>query len=174
MVGLKIKEYLDAKGIKYSYLAEKTGMPMNILSPTLNGKRKLSAEEYFIICEALGVSAEIFSPDGEERGDQMEQMKKEIESLKKKTFYLQLLITVTLINVIFFSITQTRQYCSVMSYYRQTIELNQDLNQILQDTNQLEEEILSKIRQILIAKTVKNLKIEKDYSIVCKVRFFHE
>lgn len=44
----------------------------------------------------------------------MEQMKKEIESLKKKTFYLQLLITVTLINVIFFSITQTRQYCSVM------------------------------------------------------------
>ena len=76
----------------------------------------------------------------------MEQMKKEIESLKKKTFYLQLLITVTLINVIFFSITQTRQYCSVMSYYRQTFELNQDLNQILQDTNQLEEEILSKIR----------------------------
>ena len=76
----------------------------------------------------------------------MEQMKKEIESLKKKTFYLQLLITVTLINVIFFSITQTRQYCSVMSYYRPTIELNQDLNQILQDTNQLEEEILSKIR----------------------------
>ena len=73
----------------------------------------------------------------------MEQMKKEIESLKKKTFYLQLLITATLINVIFFSITQTRQYCSVM---RQTIELNQDLNQILQDTNQLEEEILSKIR----------------------------
>ena len=60
----------------------------------------------------------------------MEQMKKEIESLKKKTFYLQLLITVTLINVIFFSITQTRQYCSVMSYYRQTIELNQELNQI--------------------------------------------
>ena len=91
-------------------------------------------------------------------------MKKEIESLKKKTFYLQLLITVTLINVIFFSITQTRQYCSVMSYYRQTIELNQDLNQILQDTNQLEEEILSKIRQILIAKTVKNLKIEKGHS----------
>lgn len=39
MVGLKIKEYLDENGIKYSYLSEKTGMPMNILSPTLNGKR---------------------------------------------------------------------------------------------------------------------------------------
>lgn len=76
----------------------------------------------------------------------MEEMKKEIESLKKKTFYLQLFITVTLINVIFFSITQAKQYCSVMNYYRQTIELNQDLNQLLQETNQLEEEILSKIR----------------------------
>lgn len=76
----------------------------------------------------------------------MEEMKREIESLKKKTLYLQLLTTVILINVIFFSITQTRQYCTVMSYYRQTIELNQDLNQILQDANRLAEEILSKIR----------------------------
>lgn len=76
----------------------------------------------------------------------MEEMKKEIESLKKKTFYLQLFIAVTLINVIFFSITQVKQYCSVMNYYRQTIELNQDLNHLLQETNQLEKEILSKIR----------------------------
>jgi len=76
----------------------------------------------------------------------LEEMKKEIESLKKKTFYLQLFIAVTLINVIFFSITQVKQYCSVMNYYRQTIELNQDLNHLLQETNQLEKEILSKIR----------------------------
>lgn len=78
--------------------------------------------------------------------DILEEMKKEIESLKKKTFYLQLFIAVTLINVIFFSITQVKQYCSVMNYYRQTIELNQDLNHLLQETNQLDEEILSKIR----------------------------
>lgn len=32
MVGLKIKEYLDENGIKYSYLSERAGMPMNILS----------------------------------------------------------------------------------------------------------------------------------------------
>lgn len=49
MVGLKIKEYLDENGIKYSYLSEKTGMPMNILSPTLNGKRKMSAEQCNLI-----------------------------------------------------------------------------------------------------------------------------
>lgn len=63
MVGLKIKEYLDENGIKYSYLSERTGMPMNILSPTLNGKRKMSAEEYFMICKILGLSAETFAPD---------------------------------------------------------------------------------------------------------------
>jgi transcriptional regulator with XRE-family HTH domain len=64
VVGLRVKQYLDENGIKYSYLSEKTGIPMNMLSPTLNGKRKMSAEEYFMICEVLGVSAELFSPSG--------------------------------------------------------------------------------------------------------------
>lgn len=63
MVGLKVKKYLDENGIKYSYLSEKSGIPMNMLSPTLNGKRKLSVEEYFTICEVLGLSAETFAPD---------------------------------------------------------------------------------------------------------------
>lgn len=75
----------------------------------------------------------------------MEEMKKEIESLKRKTLYLFFLILTILINTIFFSIIQVRQYCSIMNYYRQTIDLNKDLNQILQETNQLQEEILSKI-----------------------------
>ena len=44
MIGLKVKKYLDENGIKYSYLSEKAGIPMNMLSPTLNGKRKMSAE----------------------------------------------------------------------------------------------------------------------------------
>lgn len=70
MVGLKIKEYLDENGIKYSYLSEKTGMPMNILSPTLNGKRKMSAEEYFMICGILGLPAETFAPDTQDDGQE--------------------------------------------------------------------------------------------------------
>lgn len=76
----------------------------------------------------------------------MEDTKKEIESLKKKTSYLGLLTLVVLINTVFFSLTQVKQYCSIMNYYEQTIELNQDLNQILENTNQLQEEILSKIQ----------------------------
>ncbi len=75
----------------------------------------------------------------------MEEMKKEIESLKRKTLYLFFLVLTISINTIFFSIIQVRQYCSIMNYYRQTIDLNKDLNQILQETNQLQEEILSKI-----------------------------
>lgn len=63
MIGLKVKKYLDENGIKYSFLSEKTGIPMNILSPTLNGKRRMSVEEYFMICEALGLSAEVFAPE---------------------------------------------------------------------------------------------------------------
>lgn len=76
----------------------------------------------------------------------MEEMKKEVESLKKQTLYLKFIVAVMMINVIFFSITQVKQYCSVMNYYRQTIELNQEINQILRETNQLQEEILSKTR----------------------------
>ena len=66
MVGLKVKKYLDENGIKYSFLSEKTGIPMNILSPLLNGKRKLSAEEYFVICEVLELPADTFKPEEQE------------------------------------------------------------------------------------------------------------
>ena len=61
MVGLKIKKYMDENGIKYSFVADKIGMPMNIFSPKINGKKKLTAEEYLSICEALGVDASFFS-----------------------------------------------------------------------------------------------------------------
>lgn len=57
-----MKKYLDENGIKYSFLSEKTGMPMNILSPLLNGKRKMSVEEYFMICEALELPVDTFEP----------------------------------------------------------------------------------------------------------------
>ena len=69
LIGLKVKKYLDEKGIKYSFLSEKIGMPMNLLSPLLNGKRKMSVEEYFTICEALGVSVDTFSPENESEED---------------------------------------------------------------------------------------------------------
>ena len=63
MLGNRIKEYLDSKGIRYSYLSEKTGIPANILSPMLNGKREIKALEYFSICSALDIPLETFAED---------------------------------------------------------------------------------------------------------------
>ena len=36
MLGTKIKAYLDDNGIRYTHISEKTGIPMNVLSPMLN------------------------------------------------------------------------------------------------------------------------------------------
>lgn len=67
LIGIKVKEYLDENGIKYSYLSEKIGMPMNTLSLLLNGKRKMSVEEYFTICEALELPVNTFEPEEPEK-----------------------------------------------------------------------------------------------------------
>ena len=65
MLGLKVKEYLDRKGIKYSDISKKTGIPMNILSIIFNGKRGMKAGEYISICDAIGVPLDMFAEDPE-------------------------------------------------------------------------------------------------------------
>lgn len=67
MCGLRVKHYLDNNGIKYSFVSEKTGIPMNILSPTLNGKRKMSAEEFILICKVLRISTDYFADKPNEK-----------------------------------------------------------------------------------------------------------
>lgn len=61
LLGSRIKEYLDDNGIKYTHVSEKTGIPMNALSPLLNEKRDVKATEYFVICHALNVPLTKFS-----------------------------------------------------------------------------------------------------------------
>ena len=65
LIGIKVKQYLDENGIKYSFLSEKIGIPMNVLSPLLNGKRKMRVEEYFLICNALELPVDTFEPEEE-------------------------------------------------------------------------------------------------------------
>ena len=60
MVGSRIKDYLDKRGIKYTFISEAVGLPANVFSNMLNEKRKITAEEYFKICRAVGVSANEF------------------------------------------------------------------------------------------------------------------
>lgn len=56
----RIKQYLAENGISQTYVSKKAGIPLSKLSLSLNGKRKMTLEEYAIVCKALGVNAERF------------------------------------------------------------------------------------------------------------------
>lgn len=53
MIAKNIKDYIDSKGISQTYISNKTGIPLPKLNGKLNGKVRITAEEFFIICEAL-------------------------------------------------------------------------------------------------------------------------
>ncbi len=62
MLGTKIKEYISSAGLKFISIAEKTNIPVNTFSAMMNGKRKITAEDYFAICSALNVPLDTFAP----------------------------------------------------------------------------------------------------------------
>ena len=59
-VGLKIKSFLQAHGIKQKHISNVTGITTAKLNQSLNGHRRLSFEEYVAICNALNVSVTEF------------------------------------------------------------------------------------------------------------------
>ncbi len=67
-VGQKIKEYIETRGIKQSFLADAMGTTVVKLNLSLNGNRKLTFDEYELICGILGVGTDKFLepkvPDG--------------------------------------------------------------------------------------------------------------
>lgn len=60
MLGIRIKEYIASSGLKFGAVADRAGIPLNVFSAIINGKRKITAEEYFSICKALNVPLEQF------------------------------------------------------------------------------------------------------------------
>ena len=60
MKGSDIKKHLEEKGIKQSYVSEKTGIPAPILNMMLNDNRKIEVNEYMKICDAIGVPLDQF------------------------------------------------------------------------------------------------------------------
>lgn len=56
----KVSKYISNNGIKQRYISEKTGIPENILSMILNGKRKMEADEFINIVIAIGVDPNYF------------------------------------------------------------------------------------------------------------------
>jgi len=59
-VGLKIKTYLDSNGISQTYVSNMTRIPLPKLNLALNGKRKMTFEEYELICGAVNVGTDKF------------------------------------------------------------------------------------------------------------------
>lgn len=59
-LNISLKNYIGTIGIKQSYLSEKTNIPADAISKILNGKRKMTAEELLLICDALCVDPRIF------------------------------------------------------------------------------------------------------------------
>ena len=59
-VGIKIKKYLEENGISQAHIGKKAGLNLTKLNLALNGNRKLSREEYALICGALGVNTDFF------------------------------------------------------------------------------------------------------------------
>lgn len=56
----RISEYIKQMGIKQVTICEKTGIPKDALSATLNNKRKMSADEFEKICIAIEKSPNDF------------------------------------------------------------------------------------------------------------------
>ncbi len=71
-VGIKIKEYLDDNGISQSHISKKTNIRASKLNLALNGKRRLTFEEYSSICYVLGVDTNYFlKPKMPEKAEDM-------------------------------------------------------------------------------------------------------
>lgn len=60
MIAERINYYLDDHGIMNKFVAERSGIPLNTFSMMMNGKRKITADEYAAICRALGLSLDTF------------------------------------------------------------------------------------------------------------------
>lgn len=76
----------------------------------------------------------------------MEEMKKEIESLKRKTFYLMIGLLTMSIAYLSAAILQSRQYATIQDYYYDSLEDYRELNQQLWEQNQVLEEVFSNLQ----------------------------
>lgn len=56
----QLNSYVEERGIKQSFISEKTGMNKDLVSRVLRGDRKLQADEFLKICEVLDIDPNMF------------------------------------------------------------------------------------------------------------------
>lgn len=59
-INAKLKEIVDKRGLKQTYICEKTGMTSDCVSRILSSTRKITAEEFLLICDVLDIDANEF------------------------------------------------------------------------------------------------------------------
>lgn len=55
-----LKGVIKGRGITYSHISKITGIPIDAISSSLNGKRVLKADEFISICMALHINMDMF------------------------------------------------------------------------------------------------------------------
>lgn len=51
----RMKEIVESRGISFTFISEKTGIPINSISRSFLGKRRFPADEMILICRAIGI-----------------------------------------------------------------------------------------------------------------------
>lgn len=77
----RMRKIIESRGISFTFISEKTGIPVNSISRSLSGKRRFPADEMILICHVLGIDLGDFdmlqhetertappSPEGERPG----------------------------------------------------------------------------------------------------------
>ena len=55
-----LAKIVEQRGIKQIYISEKTGLSADVISKILRSERKMTAEEFLAICDALDINANEF------------------------------------------------------------------------------------------------------------------
>lgn len=61
MLAENIRKYIEDNKMNQTAIGREAGLTKQAMSSAMNGKRKLSADEYLKICKVLGVSADFFA-----------------------------------------------------------------------------------------------------------------
>ena len=61
-VAERLKQLVDDKGVTYSFISSRTGIPVDAISKSLLGKRRLPADELVNICNVVGIELNELQP----------------------------------------------------------------------------------------------------------------
>ena len=68
-VAQALKGYLTSHGIKQTFIAEKCNWPKQKVCCIVNGKQRMSADDFFTICKAIGAPYDLILNASEDERD---------------------------------------------------------------------------------------------------------